>query len=46
VYWAPDERALMALVARTDRDVFRAARATATPLAGRKVRCDVGTEFE
>jgi Domain of unknown function (DUF5615) len=46
VYWAPDERALMALVARTDRDVFRAARATATPLAGRKVRCDAGTEFE
>ncbi len=46
VYWAPDERALRELAARTDRDVFKAARATVLPLAGRKVRCDVGTEFE
>jgi hypothetical protein len=46
VFWAPDERALMGLVARTDREVFRTANASATPLAGRKLRCDVGTEFE
>jgi hypothetical protein len=45
VYWAPDERALRELAARTDRDLFKA-HAVALPLAGRKVRCDVGTEFE
>jgi hypothetical protein len=45
VYRAPDERALRELAARTDRDVFKAL-GTAVPLAGRKVRCDVDTEFE
>jgi Domain of unknown function (DUF5615) len=45
VYWAPDERALRELAARTDRHLFKA-HAVALPLAGRKVRCDVGTEFE
>jgi hypothetical protein len=46
VFQAPDERALMDLVARTDRAVFRAPRATATPLAGRKLQWHASTEFE
>lgn len=44
VFQAPDERALMDLVARTDRAIFRAASGTAVPLAGRKVRWDVGID--
>lgn len=46
VFQAPDERALMDLVARTDRSVFRAVHATATPLAGRKLQWHAATEYE
>lgn len=46
VFQAPDERGLIDLVARTDRSVFRAPRATATPLAGRKLQWHPGTEYE
>jgi hypothetical protein len=46
VFQAPDERALMELIARTDRTVFRAARASATPLAGRKLQWHSATPYE
>ena len=46
VFQAPDERALRALIARTDREVFRPAPDAVTPLSGRKLQWDVDTEFE
>jgi hypothetical protein len=46
VFQAPDERALMALIARTDREVFRPAPEAVTPLSGRKLQWHVDTEFE
>ena len=42
VFAAPDERRLCELLALTDRQLFRADQAPALPLAGRKMRCQVG----
>jgi len=41
VFCVPDERWLCRLLRRFDREVFRAAGASALPLEGRKVRWDV-----
>lgn len=42
VFAAPDERRLCELLALTDRQLFRPDRASALPLEGRKMRCQVG----
>jgi hypothetical protein len=38
VCWAPDERGLIRLLERADREVFRAPDARALPLRGRKIQ--------
>lgn len=43
VYTAPDERWLCKLLARTDRDVFRAEGASPLPLEKRKLHCHIGS---
>lgn len=43
VYTAPDERWLCKLLARTDRDVFRAEGASPLPLERRKLHCHIGS---
>jgi hypothetical protein len=42
VFVAPDERRLCELLARADRELFRCAGARPMPLAGRKMRWDIG----
>ena len=42
VFVAPDELRFCELLALTDQQLFRADRAPALPLEGRKMRCQVG----
>jgi hypothetical protein len=42
VFMAPDERRLCELLARADRELFRAPGAAALPLEGRKLRWHIG----
>jgi hypothetical protein len=43
VFVVPDERRLRELLTRVDRELFRVAGATALPLEGRKMRCDISS---